>query len=446
MDRQQDGSGRGAADILAVGFGTAVAMWVAGYVSRLPGVELAPAVIGPGLLAILLAGGFTAGRLGQRGWRGGLASGLLTSALNLLILGGLLASREPNQLLPSAVIWLPGCLLIGAAIGAIGGRLGGILRPGGSPDPNWTGAFAWVAAAATLALLAIGGLVTSHGAGLAVTDWPNSFGYNMFLYPLSRMTGGVYFEHAHRLFGALVGLTTVTLTVHLWLVERRRWLRWLALATVPMVAIQGLLGGLRVTGKLTLSTQATDMAPSLVLAAVHGVLGQIFFVTLVAVAVMLTRRWTSDQPPAARISASGDRVLGACLVGTIAVQLGLGALQRHLASGLMIHITAAAVVAVLAVAVGLRAWGFHADLPPLPWCGKLLIGLVSTQVGLGLTALVARGGPDQQASHQGWRAIVTTMHQTTGALLLGAAVATLLLGLRLTRRPADGLPISPAGS
>jgi cytochrome c oxidase assembly protein subunit 15 len=64
----------------------------------------------------------------------------------------------------------------------------------------WTSAFAWVTATATFFLLAIGGIVTAQEAGLAVVDWPNSFGYNMFLYPLSRMTGGIYFEHAHRLF------------------------------------------------------------------------------------------------------------------------------------------------------------------------------------------------------------------------------------------------------
>ncbi|RME92317.1 MAG: cytochrome oxidase biogenesis protein CtaA, partial [Verrucomicrobia bacterium] len=59
--------------------------------------------------------------------------------------------------------------------------------------------FAWGTAAATLVLICFGGLVTSHGAGLAVPDWPNTYGYNMFLFPVSRWVGGIFYEHTHRL-------------------------------------------------------------------------------------------------------------------------------------------------------------------------------------------------------------------------------------------------------
>ena len=91
----------------------------------------------------------------------------------------------------------------------------------------------------TPGLLAVGGLVTSAEAGLAVVDWPNSFGYNMFLYPLARMTGGVYYEHAHRLLGSLVGLSTLVLALQLQSSERRGWVRglgWLTLGAVEPVA------------------------------------------------------------------------------------------------------------------------------------------------------------------------------------------------------------------
>jgi len=102
-------------------------------------------------------------------------------------------------------------------------------RPGASLDGlAWRTGFAGVAVVAGLLVVVAGGLVTSLEAGLAVPDWPNSFGSNMFLYPLAKMTGGIYYEHAHRLYGSLVGLTTIVLAVVLWFTDDRIWLRALA--------------------------------------------------------------------------------------------------------------------------------------------------------------------------------------------------------------------------
>src|SRR5436190_8434870 len=94
------------------------------------------------------------------------------------------------------------------------------------PNP-WLNRFALLTAGATLALLGIGGLVTSHGVGLAVPDWPNTYGYNMFLFPPSSWVGGILYEHSHRLVAAFVGLLTTVLTIWLWVREtpaKRRWL------------------------------------------------------------------------------------------------------------------------------------------------------------------------------------------------------------------------------
>src|ERR1041384_3868077 len=83
-----------------------------------------------------------------------------------------------------------------------------------SPSVNspWLHRFAWLLATATLALLGLGGLVTSHGVGMAVPDWPNSYGYNMFLFPPSEWVGGIFYEHTHRLVASTVGLLVVFLT------------------------------------------------------------------------------------------------------------------------------------------------------------------------------------------------------------------------------------------
>src|ERR1043166_3825639 len=112
----------------------------------------------------------------------------------------------------------------------------------------WLHRFAMLTALATLALIGIGGLVTSHEAGLAVPDWPTSYGYNMFLFPFPKWwrVGNVFYEHSHRLFPSGVGLLTVILAIWVWIAEPRRWMRWLAGGAVLAVVLQGVLGGLRV--------------------------------------------------------------------------------------------------------------------------------------------------------------------------------------------------------
>src|SRR5215471_12611640 len=82
---------------------------------------------------------------------------------------------------------------------------------------------ALLTAAATFPLIFMGGLVTSHGAGMSVPDWPNSWGYNMFLFPPHLWRGGIWYEHIHRLMGSIMGMLSITLTVLAWKLERRRW-------------------------------------------------------------------------------------------------------------------------------------------------------------------------------------------------------------------------------
>src|SRR5215468_7172473 len=99
----------------------------------------------------------------------------------------------------------------------------------------WPHRLAMILVCATFPLLFIGGLVTSKGAGLAVPDWPTTFGYNMFLYPWSKMVGNIFYEHSHRLVASAVGLLTIALTVAFWLRERRQWLRWLGMLALGLV-------------------------------------------------------------------------------------------------------------------------------------------------------------------------------------------------------------------
>ena len=103
----------------------------------------------------------------------------------------------------------------------------------------------------------MGGLVTSHGAGMSVPDWPNSYGYNMFTFPPSKWVGGIFYEHTHRLMGTVVGMLSIALTIAAWKLESRRWVRWLAAAILGAVIFQGVLGGLRVVWSSWISRSST---------------------------------------------------------------------------------------------------------------------------------------------------------------------------------------------
>src|SRR5437667_7843025 len=190
---------------------------------------------------------------------------------------------------------------------------------------RWPHRLAVITAGATLLLIFVGGLVTNTGSALAVPDWPTTFGYNMFLYPWSAMVGGVFYEHSHRLIGSVVGLLTLALAAALW--RRGGRLRTLGLVAAVAVAVQGLLGGLRVV-------LLQD-----VLAIVHGCLAQIFF-ALLAVIVLLTSRHA--RAPLAPIAPSTRSLAIAAAVVAYA-QIVLGALVTH--AGIVdLHLVGAAAV------------------------------------------------------------------------------------------------------
>jgi heme A synthase len=431
--------------VLTLAFATTVTMWAMGYVGRLPladGVGWAPPwSLFAAFVICLLVGGYLTGARTGLGAAGGARVGGLAALLNLLILGSFLAQEAA----PAAAIYVPAWLVLGAGLGALGAAAGGVRRVPAAAPRNWVGAFAWVAVGATLLLLAVGGLVTSHEVGLSVPDWPNTYRSNMFLYPLSRMTGGIYYEHTHRLFGSLVGLTTIALAVQLWRLEPRGWVRGLGLAAVPLVVLQGLLGGLRVTGpQLTFSTEAADLAPKIELAIAHGVLAQLFFSLLVLIAVATSRAWREAPPPRREESAESDLLLTAWLVPVVAGQLVLGALLRHLDWGLMFHITGAVAVVGLGLFAGVRAWLVYPDRA-LNRLGAALAVLVGLQLGLGFGALVFTRMVANAGSHP-LDVPLATAHQTVGAVILGLAMGLAAWERRLLEPvpEEDDEPMQPA--
>ncbi len=451
--------------ILTFGFGISVVMWGLGFVSRMPPIWLPSSVLLFVLLAVQLVGGFFAGRATGLGAKAGAIAGATSSVINLLVLGSLLGGDDPGQLQSGAAIWVPGSILVGAVLGGVGGGLASIVassmplvgaagmgssaieRTAAPTDPSrvfpatgvvrpriWTGRFAQVACLATLFLLTVGGMVTSHEAGLAVVDWPNSFGHNMFLFPLSRMTGGIYFEHAHRLFGALVGLTTLVLAIHLQFADPRRSVRALGWVALVMVIVQGIMGGLRVTGHFTDATDPALTAPNLTLALVHGVFGQVFFATLIGLAAITSPSWNRLPGAVSRPQAIADHRWTVVLLALLLPQLVLGAFYRHMEGGLHLHLTLAVLVMLSAFVVGLRGVSLAKEFPIYRKLGRALLWLVSTQLLLGIGALIAVSFAREAVQPPAYEVIVTTAHQATGALLLAVATLMALWSRRLFQR------------
>ena len=439
-------------DILTIGFGVVVVMWAVGFLARLPiggGSERASVVVPSWLLltllaAVMLIGGVAAERLTGRGLTGGVLVGLTVGLLNLLIIGGIIMGASFGQTLANAVVWVPGTLAVSITCTAVGALLAGGARAAERDHAPWLGRFAAVGATATALLIMVGGTVTGFDAGLAVVDWPNTEGYLMFLYPLSKMAGGIYFEHSHRLIGTLVGLTTLVLAIYAQRTDRRPWLKRLAWIALALVVVQGLLGGLRVTGRLTWSTDPNDTAPSIVLAIVHGVFGQVFFSIMVALAVFTAAAWRRQRPRSPSDHAATDRTLGLMLYVVLLGQLVLGALVRHLMSIadrvgpatvetlLNLHITLAVLVALITIGVGARAAGLYGAQPVIRRCGVSVMVLLGVQVLLGIAAyIVVVGGTAKPGEVNGWHVLFTTLHQTVGALLLGNAVLLVLWNHRL---------------
>ena len=198
-----------------------------------------------------------------------------------------------------------------------------------STDNIWLHRFAFALGAATLFLVALGGIVTTKGVGMAVPDWPTTYGENMFLFPPSKWIGGIFYEHSHRLVASLVGLLTAVLAVWLWLKESRRWLRWLGVIAFIAVVFQGVLGGMRVVfDRHGLGTQ---------LGIFHATFAQLFFLLVCSIAFFTSRWWRMvntrevESEPAIRVR---RWFLATTLL--ILIQLVFGATMRHQHAGLAV--------------------------------------------------------------------------------------------------------------
>src|SRR5438876_2453082 len=297
----------------------------------------------------------------------------------------------------------------------------------------------------TLALIGIGGLVTSHGVGMAVPDWPNTYGYNMFLFPVSKWVGGIFFEHTHRLIASTVGFLTIFLAVWVWRGQDRQSLRNFSLIAVASVVLQGMLGGLRVT---MLKNE---------IGIFHACLAQAFLGLIVVIALVTSKFWRALSDAAVDPKKFAP-IKTIAIAATIAiyVQLALGATMRHQhrdlaildfpsanggwipdtslaalakinawrdARGLsdvdafqiwlqMAHRFLASIITVTVVAFCLRVWSDAPGVAALKRLSITWVALVVCQIALGAWTIWSDKAAD-----------VATAHVAAGAIMLSFGVS-----------------------
>ena len=286
--------------------------------------------------------------------------------------------------------------------------------------------------AASLLLIVAGGLVTSTGSGLAVPDWPNTYGTFMFAFPLSKMVGGIFYEHGHRLIASTVGLLTIGLAVWIAGIEPRGWVRRLGWAALAAVIVQGLLGGITVLYFLPAPISIS-----------HAGLAQIFFALVVSLTLFTSPGWRAGRRGS---GVAGDAVLARLALAVPAViyaQILLGATMRHTGAGLAIpdfplafgrllplrwdagiavhfshRVGALAVTTIVTATAGYLLFR-HRDRRELTRPALLLAALVVVQVGLGAWTVLS-----------GRQVAVNTAHVAVGAATFAASV---VLALRVHR-------------
>ncbi len=280
---------------------------------------------------------------------------------------------------------------------------------------RWPHYLAILTSGTTVALILAGGLVTSMNAGLAVPDWPTSFGYHMFLFPWAKMVGGIFYEHSHRLLGSLVGILTILTAATLWLREPRKWVRWLGIAAIFLVIVQGLLGGFRV------------ISLKLLLAIIHACVAQLYFGLMVSLAVFTSKSWLADIPAPGE-SDAGTRKIALFTVGLIYIQTIFGAVLRHTGNRLDAHFLMAFLVAIHVFLLASKALRDPASDETIRKPANAIWVLLILQLALGIGSYLGKYTVIGDTISPGTIIALTSAHVVVGALLF---VTSITLALRI---------------
>jgi cytochrome c oxidase assembly protein subunit 15 len=270
--------------------------------------------------------------------------------------------------------------------------------------------FSVFVAAVTFLLIIAGAMVTSNDAGLSVPDWPTSYGH---VFRLPPWTGGIRYEHSHRVIAGFTILLTTGIALWTLFADRRRWIKVLALAALGTIIAQAVLGGLTVLRFL----------PPLISTA-HAAVGQSFFCIAVAIAVFTGRKWV-EQVPEATPDSNHPALLTLTLVSVFGlyVQLFLGAMFRHHGLDWWPHVVNAPVVAAVLTWTVVRALSQYSRIDAIRRPAIALLGLLIAQLCLGFMAFVTRVVWGAGAPQPEFPIVVSTVaHVAVGALLLATTV------------------------
>lgn len=277
--------------------------------------------------------------------------------------------------------------------------------------------FAALAAAMTLVLILAGGLVTTTGTGDTIPTWPQSWG---------KMSVGWPVEWSHRAAAGIVAVLVTVLAVWLQRRESRPWVRRIGWIAFAAVLLQALIGGLRIH----------TVAPVPV-AIVHACFGQLVFCAMVAVALFVSRTWTSA--PVDETAASARR-LGVAATGAAFLQLVAGAVTRHTGAVLIVHLAGAGLV-LLTVSL----FASRLMMTPLRKGANVLMLLLGTQMILGVGTWVIKASGFQRSHESPLLQIVTiSAHVAVGAALLATSLGVTLMCHRGSAPAPARLEASPA--
>ena len=273
-----------------------------------------------------------------------------------------------------------------------------------------------------------GALVTSNDAGLAVPDWPTSFGS---LYKIPPMVGGIKFEHGHRMIAEFIGLLTIVLAVWTQRVERRKWMRVLGWTALGTVIAQGILGG--ITVKFFLPPWVSTA---------HATLAQTFFCIVASFALFTSAGWTTaelrDRGTAELDKTPSVRTLTILAASSVYIQLILGAAFRHSGMKLLPHLISAVVVTTVILWTITRVLSGFSAVPQLRRPATFLLGLLFAQLSLGFAAYLTRveWGKDapQPEAPMVWS---TVAHVAVGALVLATTVILAIQAQRYAPKSAE---------
>ncbi len=285
-------------------------------------------------------------------------------------------------------------------------------------------------ACSTLVLLMAGARVTSNDAGLSVPDWPLSDGSWM-----PPMIGGIFYEHGHRMIAAFVGCLSIVLAAWLWKADDRRGVRWLGVTALGLVIAQGILGGITVRYFLPPAVSSA-----------HATLAQLFFITVISIAMFTSKWWRSDLTELEDPGSPGLRSLAVSTTAVIIVQLFLGAAFRHNAFGIQPHLVGAVVVALMVVLTSRAVRKRFPRVKDLRRCGKWLNIFFGIQILLGIAAYWVTIAYHDAPQPMPVFVAVTVAHVLGGALTLAASFVLTLTTFRLVRPRGTAVESHPEGA